>query len=122
MAEKENAQKMEEFWEIMVKDKKELWEILARDREEHREHLAQMMQVIMSAMTRETGTVDDIVSMDTTTLTQKVSISLGYLATDFAMLEARIPHWLVPPLSNAMPDPIQSIPNLWLDNLGGSQK
>ena len=86
------------------------------------EQMAQMMQVIMSAITREREIVDDIGSMDTTTLTQEVSKSLEYLATDFAMTKVRIPYCLVPPLSNIMPDPIQSIPNLRLDTLCGSQR
>ena len=38
------------------------------------------------------------------------------------MPEVRIPHCLVPPLSNVMLDPIQSIPNLQLDNSSGSHK
>ncbi|XWS60757.1 hypothetical protein CRYUN_Cryun07bG0063700 [Craigia yunnanensis] len=38
------------------------------------------------------------------------------------MIEVRIPHYLVPPLSNAMPDPIQSITNFQLDNSSGSQR
>ena len=37
------------------------------------------------------------------------------------MPEVRIPHYMVPLLSNAMPNPIQSVPNLQLDNLSGNQ-
>ena len=75
-----------------------------------------MMQVIMSTIARERGTIDDIGTMDTTTLTQEVSKSPGYPAAGFAMTKVKIPYCLVPPLSNATPDPIQSIPNLQLDN------
>ena len=97
MAKKENARmkQMEELREILAEDKKELREILARDREEHQEQMAQIMQVIMK-MAREKGTVDDIGSMDTTALTQKVIKGPRYLAASFVMPEARIPHYLIP--------------------------
>ena len=75
-----------------------------------------MMQVIMSTIAQERGTVDDIGFVDTTTLTQEVIKSPRYPVVDFTIPDMRIPHNLVPPLSNAMPDPIQSIPNLQLDN------
>ena len=63
--------------------------------------MAQMMQVIMK-MAWEKGTVDDINSVDTIVLTQRITEGPGYLPTSFAMSEVRTPHYLDPPLLNVM--------------------